>query len=72
MNEFIARDRNEILSWVEPCVSFDMFRCREKRGLQLQRRQRKCPHLYHYWRHPEIGFCTGESRRGFRSRFRSA
>ena len=48
-----------VLSCVEPCVSFDMFRCREKKELQLQRRQRKCLHLYHYWKHPEIGFMHG-------------
>jgi len=30
-----------VLSCVEPCVSFDMFRCREKKELELQRRQRK-------------------------------
>lgn len=48
-----------VLSCVEPCVSFDIFRCREKKQLLLQRRERKCLHLYHYWKHPEIGFLHG-------------
>jgi hypothetical protein len=42
-----------------------MFRCREKKELQLQRRQRKCLHLYHYWKHPEIGFLHGRIQTSF-------
>jgi hypothetical protein len=48
-----------VLSCVEPCVTFDIYRCREQKQLQLQRRQRKCLHLYHYWMHPEFGFMHG-------------
>ena len=48
-----------MLSCVEPCVSFDIYRCREQKQLQLERRQRKCLHLYHYWMHPEFGFMHG-------------
>lgn len=48
-----------VLSCVEPCVSFDIYRCREQRQLQLQRRQRKCMHLYQYWMQPELGFLHG-------------
>lgn len=48
-----------VLSCVEPCVSYDIFRCREERCLKLQQRQRKCLHLYQYWMHPELGFMHG-------------
>ena len=48
-----------VLSCVEPCVSFDIYRCREQRQIHLQRRQRKCLHLYQYWMHPELGFLHG-------------
>src|SRR5258708_21506821 len=48
-----------VLSCVEPCVTFDIYRCREQKQLHLQRRQRKCLHLYHYWMHPEFGFMHG-------------
>jgi len=62
--EIAARDHVQrglicVLSCVEPCVSFDILRCRDNRELQLQRRQRKCLHLYHYWKDPEIGFMHG-------------
>lgn len=62
--EIARRDQIEnglvcVLTCVEPCVSFDMFRCRERRQLILQRRERKCLHIYQYWMHPELGFLHG-------------
>jgi hypothetical protein len=62
--QIARRDRVEnglvcVLSCVEPCVSFQIYRCREQRQLVLQRRQRKCLHLYQYWMHPKLGFLHG-------------
>src|ERR1051325_1731888 len=48
-----------VLSCVEPCVRFDMNRCREQKQLVLQRRHRKCLHLYQYWMHPKFGLMHG-------------
>jgi len=45
-----------ILSSVEPCLSYDIFRNRETKHLELQPRWRKCLHLYHYQVHPQLGF----------------
>jgi hypothetical protein len=48
-----------ILSCVEPCQTFDVYRNRETRTLDLVSRMRKCLHYYHYWIDPEIGFMHG-------------
>jgi hypothetical protein len=45
-----------VLSCVEPCSSFEVYRNRETKKLDLERRIRKCLHYYHYWIDPEIGF----------------
>jgi len=45
-----------ILSCVEPCWSFDIYRNRESKRLELVNRQRKCLHFYHYYIHPALGF----------------
>ena len=45
-----------VLTCVEPCVSFDVFRNREKKRLELVVRHRKCLHVYHYSIHPLFGF----------------
>ncbi len=45
-----------ILRAVEPCMSYEIVRNRKARLLELQPRQRKCLHLYHYQVHPEFGF----------------
>jgi len=45
-----------VLSCVEVCRSFDIYRNRETKRLDLVRRTRKCLHYYHYWEHPEYGF----------------
>ena len=45
-----------ILTSVEPCLSYEIVRCRAGRRLELQPRHRKCLHLYHYQVHPVLGF----------------
>jgi len=45
-----------MLRAVEPCTSYDIFRNREAKRLELERRPRKCLHLYHYQVHPVFGF----------------
>ncbi|MFC1834759.1 hypothetical protein ACFL2Q_08495 [Thermodesulfobacteriota bacterium] len=45
-----------ILSCVEPCWSFDIYRNRESKRLELVNRRRKCLHFYHYYIHPDLGF----------------
>jgi hypothetical protein len=45
-----------VLSCVEPCQSFEIFRNRDAYRLELRPRFRKCLHLYHYYLHPTFGF----------------
>ncbi|MBU1854586.1 MAG: hypothetical protein KKF89_02610 [Nanoarchaeota archaeon] len=45
-----------ILSAVEPCKSYDIFKNREKKILELRERFRKCLHIYQYWQDPVFGF----------------
>jgi len=45
-----------LLSCLEPCWTFDIYRNRETHRLQLVSRKRKCLFLYQYWMHPEFGF----------------
>lgn len=45
-----------VLTSVEPCWSYDVFRNREAKKLQLVKRQRHCLFLYHYSIHPVFGF----------------
>ena len=45
-----------ILKSVEPCMSYDVYRNRETKRLELVTRRRKCLHLYHYYVHPVFGF----------------
>jgi hypothetical protein len=45
-----------VLTSVEPCRSFEIYRNRETKHLQLQPRIRKCLFLYHYLVHPVFGF----------------
>jgi hypothetical protein len=58
-----ARDKIEeglvcVLSCVETCRTFDVYRNREKRKLELVSRIRKCLFLYKYWMHREFGFLS--------------
>jgi len=45
-----------ILTCVEPCMSFDIHRNKEKKKLELVYRRRKCLFLYHYWIDPQFGW----------------
>ena len=48
-----------VLTAVEPCQSYEVFRNREGKKLELQPRVRKCLFLYHYWIDPLFGFMHG-------------
>jgi hypothetical protein len=45
-----------ILKCVEPCQSYDIFRNRETKKLDLISKPRHCLHLYHYFLDPIFGF----------------
>jgi hypothetical protein len=45
-----------VLTCVEPCKTFDIYRNREQKKLELVARERKCLFLYHYWFDPVFGF----------------
>jgi hypothetical protein len=45
-----------VLTSVEPCRTFEIYRDRDTKHLQLQPRIRKCLFLYHYLVHPVFGF----------------
>jgi hypothetical protein len=45
-----------VLTAVELCRSFEIYRNRETKQLDLVPRWRKCLFLYHYWIHPRWGF----------------
>ncbi len=45
-----------VLSAVEPCRSFEIYRNRTTRRLELRSALRKCLHYYSYWLDPEWGF----------------
>jgi hypothetical protein len=46
-----------IFTCVEPCLGYSVYRNRDRKRLDLQIRQRKCLHHYHYLLHPQFGFC---------------
>ena len=55
-----ARDRIDtglicIFKSVEPCLSYEIHRNREKQWLELKLTERKCLHYYQYWMHPRLG-----------------
>lgn len=45
-----------VLRCVEPCSSFEVYRNRDQKQLELKKRQRKCMFLYHYQFHPQFGW----------------
>jgi hypothetical protein len=45
-----------VLTSVEPCFSFTIFKNRETKQLEMQQRRRQCLHIYQYWQHPVFGF----------------
>ena len=44
-----------ILTCVEPCKSYEIYRDRKIKKLVLMPRERKCLHYYHYWIDPHFG-----------------
>ena len=59
--EIAARDRIKsglicVLRSVDPCLSVNIHKNRDTKKLEIQFRQRKCVHLYHYQIHPIFGF----------------
>lgn len=47
-----------VLTCVEPCRSFDIYRNRQEKRLELVARHRKCKFLYHYWIDRRFGFMS--------------
>jgi len=45
-----------ILTCVEPCMSFEIYRNKDEKKLELVPRLRKCLFLYHYWIDPHFGW----------------
>jgi len=45
-----------VLSAVEPCRTWQVFRSKKDKTQELRRRTGKCLHHYHYFLHPEFGF----------------
>lgn len=45
-----------VLSCVEPCMTWQMFRSKEAKTQELRRRTGKCLHLYFYFLDPEFGW----------------
>ena len=47
-----------VLTCVEPCQTYEIYRNRDKKILELKPRIRKCKFLYHYWIDPWFGFMS--------------
>jgi hypothetical protein len=47
-----------ILTCVEPCMSFDIYRNQNQKKLELLYRPRKCLALYHYWIDAQFGWMS--------------
>ena len=54
-----------MLTSVEPCRSFDIFKNPETQKLDLVRRDRHCLCLYHYFMHPVFGFMNARMQSWF-------
>jgi hypothetical protein len=48
-----------VLSCVEPCLSYEVYKNREAKRLELRPRWRKCLFFYHYRIDPQFGFMSG-------------
>jgi hypothetical protein len=44
-----------VLKCVEPCMSYEIYRNRAEKKLELRPKARKCMHLYHYLLDPQFG-----------------
>ena len=58
MNDNIDDGLICVLTCVEPCKTYEIYRNRDKKILELQPRIRKCKFLYHYWIDPRFGFMS--------------
>jgi len=47
-----------VLTSVEVCRSYESYRNKETKKLELKSRNRKCLHIYHYWIDDEFGFMS--------------
>ncbi len=47
-----------VLTCVEPCQTYEIYRNRDRKMLELKPRRRKCKFLYHYWIDPRFGFMS--------------
>jgi hypothetical protein len=54
-----------VLTCVEPCWSFQVYRSRETKRLELQLCRRKCLFIYHYLVHPVFGFLNARIKTWF-------
>jgi hypothetical protein len=60
-SELAARDHIQqgligVWKCVEPCWSYEVYKNRDKKELELKARKRQCLHYYHYYLHPQLGF----------------
>jgi hypothetical protein len=68
----IAEGTIALLTCVERCPSFDIYRNRSTKKLELRAKTRKCLALYHYQIHQVFGFMHARIQSCFRSASRSA
>ena len=47
-----------VLTSVEVCRSYEVHRNKKEKKLELKSRNRKCLHIYHYWKDDEFGFMS--------------
>ena len=47
-----------ILKCVEPCVTYEIFKNKETKKLELKSKYGQCMYLYHYWIDPVFGFMS--------------
>ena len=47
-----------VLKCIEPCMTYEVHRNRERRKLELRHKPGKCLHVYHYGFHPVLGFMS--------------
>jgi len=54
-----------VLTCVEPCKTYEIYRNRAKKILELKPRMRKCKFLYHYWIDSRLGFMSARMQTWF-------
>jgi hypothetical protein len=55
-NDGITTGLVAVLTCVEPCMSFEIYRNKDQKKLELVYRPRKCLMLYHYWIDAQFGW----------------